>query len=179
GLGLPRPDFFAVGAHHHGNQAHAVLHRGGHQAVPGRLGVAGLDPVHVTVAPQQAIAVGLTVVVVLEVFFRVDLVVLGKIPDQGLGHQRHVVGGGEVVVPGQAGGVFKVGVHHPQQLGLLVHNVGKGRLGAGDVLGEDDGGVVAGLDNHPPQQVDDGGPAVGHQRPHRAAAGPAAELPGV
>lgn len=54
---------------------------------------------------------------------------------------------------GQAGGVHEVGVGQAQLLRGGVHHVGEGVFAAGDMLGQGDAGVVAGLDDDAMQQV--------------------------
>jgi hypothetical protein len=60
---------FALGAHDHGGQPHAVgFFGGGHQTVAGGLGMARLDAIDGGVLPQEAVAVVLLDTVVHEFF---------------------------------------------------------------------------------------------------------------
>ena len=80
----------------------------------------------------------------------------------------------------QPGGIAVAAIFHAQFFGVLVHQVGEGRLAACHVLGQRDACVVAGLDDHPLQQhrnrhlaaqVDEGpraaGPPCGFADGHR------------
>ena len=64
----------------------------------------------------------------------------------------HVVGGRVLAVGVEAGHVDGVGVGEPEGGGVGVHQLGEGRLAAGDVDGEGAGGVVGADDEHRPSQ---------------------------
>ena len=53
----------------------------------------------------------------------------------------------------QAGGVDEVAREHAQLLRVLVHHLREDALGTSDVLGQRDARVVAGLHDHPHQQI--------------------------
>ncbi len=137
---------------HHRDQPHAVAQRGGHQAEARRIGVAGLQAVDGRVLVEQAVAVLLLDAVVLEFAHREVLVVLRKVADQGDGEQRHVARRGVVVRRGQPGAVLEMRAHHAEALGVRVHELREGLLGARDPLGERDGGIVARLHDHAEDQ---------------------------
>ena len=145
--------FLAPGAQHHGDQAHAVALCRGHQAVAGRFGMAGLDTVHRRVAPEQFVAILLGDAVVGEALLRVPLVVFGKLGDQGARQAGDVSRRGVVLGVRQAGGIDEMAARESQLLGIAVHVIGKGLLGAGQVFGQGHGGIVAALDDHALQQV--------------------------
>ncbi len=108
----------------------------------------GLHAVDSGVAQQQAVAVLLFDVVPGVLADAVQRVVLGKVANQGVGENRYVARGRVVLGGRQAVGVDEVRGLHPQAACVLVHDLGEGRLGAADFLGERDGRIVAGLDDH-------------------------------
>ena len=125
----------------------------GHQAVAGCVRVAGLHAVHGGVDVQQPVAVGLAHAVEGVFLLGVHPVVVRKLLDDARGQQRHVARGGIVLGRGQAGGVDEVRVLHADAACLGVHLLGKGLLAARDGFGQDDGRVIAGLDDQPVQQL--------------------------
>ena len=70
----------------------------------------------------------------------------------GAGQQRHIVGGGVVVLGIQAAGGDKMGVVHAQRSGPAVHLPGKLRKAAAQAHGGGAGGVVAAGKQHPDRQ---------------------------
>ena len=54
---------------------------------------------------------------------------------------------------GQAGAVFKMGIVHAEPFGFGVHQLHKLRFAAGHGFGQGDGGIIAGLYNHPFEQI--------------------------
>ena len=61
---------------------------------------------------------------------------------------------------GHAVDIGEMAVFEPDLLGLFVHQVDKSLLAAGETLGENDAGVVAGFDDHAVQQIIDADLAV-------------------
>ena len=99
--------------------------------------------------------------------------------DDGAGQDGHVVGAGVVLRVRQAGGVHEVRVLHAELLGGLVHHVGEGVFTTGDVFGQGDAGVVAGLDDDAVQQVIHGHLAVDRQEHGGTTGRRATGTPGV
>ena len=56
---------------------------------------------------------------------------------------------------GHAVDIGEMAVVEPDLLGLFVHQIDKGRLAAGEALGENEAGVVAGFDDHAVQEIVD------------------------
>jgi hypothetical protein len=79
-------------------------------------------------------------------------VVLRELADQRGGDRRDVTCRGQVLRVGQAGAVDEVAPGHAEPSRVAVHQRREGRLVAGDVLGQRDAGIVAGLDDHPLEQ---------------------------
>ena len=135
-------------AHHHGDQAlFAALGRR-HQAIARGRGVAGLDAVHRRVAPQQQVAVRLGDRADRQFLDLVVAVRLGEVADQRAAEDGEVARGGDVALGGEAVRVHEVRPGHPNLLRVGIHELGEGRLAAGDVLGQGDRGIVAGLHHH-------------------------------
>ena len=143
----------AFGAHHHGNHAAAVAFAGGHQVVAGAVGVAGFHTVHVGVAVEQQVAVGLGDVVVAVGLDGVERIVLRIVVNDRRGKGDEVLHRGVVLRAGQAGAVFKMCVVHAEPFGFSVHQLHKLRFAAGHGFGQGDGSIVAGLHNHPFEQI--------------------------
>ena len=143
----------AGGAHDHGDETHAVAQRRGDQAKARRIGVAGLQAVDRGVALQQPVAVLLLDAVVLEFAHRKPLVVLGIFSNDGVGQQRQIPCGGEMLGRGKPRAVFEMAADHPQALGIGIHHLSKGFFGAGHPFGQGDGGIVARLHDHSQDQI--------------------------
>ena len=73
--------------------------------------------------------------------------------DQRLGQNNQVTRGGEMPLFSQAGTVQKLRVDHAELPCQLVHVNRKVLLGTGNMLGHGNTGIIAGLDDNPPQQV--------------------------
>ncbi len=143
---------FAAGTEYHGDQAHALALGGGHQAVAGRVRMAGLETVDGGVAPQQTIAVVLGDAIEGELPLRVPVIVLGEFLDQVAGQNGDVPGRGVVLLMGPAITVDEVRSRHPQFPGIAIHQAGEGVLAAGYVLGQGHAGIVARLHDQALQQ---------------------------
>ena len=128
-----------------GAQVREFALRGRDQAIPGRIGVAGLEAVDAGVAAQQQVAVRLVDVVVAVFLDRVVGEELGVVAndvgrDHGQVARRALVAGF-----GQAGGVLERGVLQAEGLRLAVHHADELVERAADRLGQRHRGVVAGL----------------------------------
>ncbi|MPN03111.1 hypothetical protein SDC9_150334 [bioreactor metagenome] len=135
-------------AHQHRDQALVAALGRAQQAVAGRRGMPGLDAVHARVAPQQQVAVGLGDVAYGEFLDLVVRIRLGEVADQRAPQQRQVVRGGDMALGGQPVRVDEVGRLHADLLGVGIHQLGERLLAAGDVFGQRDRGIVAGLHHH-------------------------------
>ena len=80
-----------------------------------------------------------------------ELVVLHRVG----GDHVHIPGGGILVRVVEAGGIFKVGGGTADFGGLVVHHLDKRLLAPGDRLGQHPGGIAAGGEHQPVEQVDD------------------------
>ena len=145
---IDRALFLALGLQDHADQALVAALGRGQQAIAGAGVVAGLDAVHRIVAPQQQIAVALGDGADGEFAHFVEGVLTGEISDQRAAQQGQIAGGGVMALGRQAGGVDEVGVLQADALGVIVHQRGERGLAAGDVFGQGDRGIVAGLDHH-------------------------------
>ena len=100
--------------------------------------------------------------------------------DLGAGERRQVAGGDigpPLVRP--AVRIAEVAVGQPQPLGIFVHHIGEGFLGAGNAFGEDDRGVVAGQGDDPVQQVLDADLLAGRKEHGRTRLRAMPFLPGL
>ncbi len=123
------------------------------QAEAGRIGVAGLQAVHGGIALQQPIAILLLDAVMLELAYRIVLIVLRIVANHGVGQQGQVAGGGVMLRRRQSRTVLEVSADHPQALGVGIHQLHEGLFGAGNAFGQSNGRVVTRLNDHPENQV--------------------------
>ena len=107
------------------------------------------------------------------------MVKFGKFADDAPGEQSQVFNGNFMFGVRQAGGVFKVGIMQADFFGGLIHHRGKFRFRTGKVFGDDDAGIVAGLDENPFQEVFNPDFLSDFQKHGRPAGGCAALAPGV
>lgn len=140
--------FFGAVAHHHRDQALIAALGRAQQAVAGFGSVTGLDAVHRRVAPQQPVTVALLDGADLEFLDLVVGVGLRVIAHHRAAQQGQVVGGGVMPFGAQSVRVDEVRILHADLGGVAVHQRGEGFFAAGHVLGQRDGGIVAGLDRH-------------------------------
>src|SRR4029453_17720462 len=89
------------------------------------LGVASLQSINGGIRVEQGVAVSLLDAVVLELAFRVDRVEVGAVADDRARQDGEITGRRLVRRVGQARGVHKMRVRHPEALGFGVHQVGK------------------------------------------------------
>ena len=80
---------------------------------------------------------------------------LGELGDQRARQRREVSRRGHMAFRGKPSRIGKVAREHAELAGVLVHHLGEHVLGARDVLGQSDAGVVARLNDHAVQQVVD------------------------
>jgi len=115
--------------------------------------MAGLEPVRTDVLVEKRIAVALFDIVEFIAHFRIIVVILRKVFDCSDRQRREIARGHPVIGVGQAADIGEMAVFQSDLLALLIHQRGKGLLAAGQTLGENEAGVVAGLNDHPLQQI--------------------------
>ena len=71
------------------------------------------------------------------------MIVLGISLDEVVGEKRKLARRHHVPFGRQPRRVHEMRLRQPDLLGVFVHLLGEGVLGAGDALGEDDAGIVA------------------------------------
>ncbi len=174
GLGVPVLGVVAV--QDHGDERHAVPFAGRHQGVAGSHGVAGLSgedtgivlavalPHHVMMGIDGVVAVSLRVLGDGTVGIDLGAVDLpeGGILDGILQDLRHVGAAGVVLRVIEARGIHKVGIRAADGGGLLIHELCKGGIGAGDILRQGIGAVVGGMQQERIEAVPDGQLVSGH-----------------
>ena len=116
--------------------------------------MAGLDAVDAGVKPEQAVAVGLGNLVVVEFLERVILGVFFREVAQQRHRQPGKITGCRVMLRvGHAGGVAETAAGHAEALGFLIHLLGKIFLAAGHGFSQRHGSVITRLDDHAFDQV--------------------------
>ncbi len=115
----------------------------------------GLHAIDRWVPPEQVIAIRLLDVVEGEFLDGIPAVVLGEFGNDRPGQCREIASRGQVTVTRQTRRIHKVARVHTESLCMLVHQFGKHRLGAREVLCEGNARIVSGLYDHTEQQIPD------------------------
>ena len=160
-LGIISPLFLTRRAEQHGNQT-ATIALGRHrQMVTGIFDVASFQTIYMGIGPQQTITVGLAaqglagffINPVLEILLSIKAIVFGVIFDDMLAQGGQVSCRRVMVSHRPARSVLELSMIHAQTLGGTGHQLGKGILATGDVLGHSHAGVVARNNNNALEQI--------------------------
>ena len=129
----------------------------------------GLESVGAEAPVEQRVAVALADVVVGKALLGEVAVVLRKVRDQPQRQPGEVARRHQVVRLGPAAGVGEHAVGEAELAAATGHLVGEGALGSRQGFGDDDAGVVAGLDDDAADEVFDRDPRVDADEHLRAA----------
>ena len=98
-------------------------------------------------------------VAVLELLLAEEVIVLGIGIDEVMSEHGEVARGHQMTFRRQAGGVDEGRLLKPDGARVFGHLLGEGFFRAGNAFGENDGGIVAGLDGDALDQIADRSPS--------------------
>ena len=129
-------------AHDDTDQPAPVAHRGGRQIVTRGADIAGFDPIGTIVPVEQGIVVMDDASAKVELPRREIAILPREVAVEGKSQLRLITGRRILIGVRQPGSIAVNRAGHPELPGAARHQLGKGRLAAGQSLGQHRGGIV-------------------------------------